>query len=459
MNSIISPELNYQKSVLSHGSYRFSRVLPQNGSMSPILSTSNTTVSFDLPAQTLNFAKSRLVFSLLTTPTAAVAQINASPLAVFSRVYVSTRGGLTLMDLNDVGYYDKMTNQISTPSEVFQDRGGGLASYAQNGTAAVGYLNANTSMADPISGIQQCRTLASGNTLTNGAASVLAFNEPRYLITGNTPQGQPAAPQPLSVSYSIPMSTFKHTILNCQKDLFFGQIITLNFVLAAHTQFCWESNAAAPVAGAVAFAIAPVISNMSFMLALETNPQVIEVLTSKINSSEGFQLNIPFPVLQKISIANAGIVSTTFRLNRGMGHNLLRVFYSCFQPGTTLNTAMNNTNLGGLITTSFYQTTDGFRDTEFNCLPSDATDWLVNKDLFEGSSMRNHLIWNQAYTWMTDFSGQPPSTCDDHATAGLSLENERSIASFATVSQAVNLYQYCICQRTLVIQGGQVLCV
>ena len=99
MDSMNSESINYQKRVFNHPSYRSSRQLTTNGSMAPILlANSQTSVSFDLPAQCFNLSRSKLVFSLLCTPTVRGVCLNACPTSLWDRVVLSTRGGLTLLD-------------------------------------------------------------------------------------------------------------------------------------------------------------------------------------------------------------------------------------------------------------------------------------------------------------------------------------------------------------------------
>jgi hypothetical protein len=61
--------LNYQKHLFSHPTYRYSRILPQNGSMAPVLAANaTTTVSFDLPAQCLNLGQSKVNINMGFAP-------------------------------------------------------------------------------------------------------------------------------------------------------------------------------------------------------------------------------------------------------------------------------------------------------------------------------------------------------------------------------------------------------
>ena len=99
--------------------------------MAPILAANaTTTVSFDLPAQTLNLGQSKLNFNMGFAPLTLNAHALADPWTCFSRVYVSCRSGLILCDVNDVGNYSKMTSLVCTPNSEIQTRSGGIASYA-----------------------------------------------------------------------------------------------------------------------------------------------------------------------------------------------------------------------------------------------------------------------------------------------------------------------------------------
>ena len=68
--------------------------------MAPILAANaTTTVSFDLPAQTLNLGQSKLNFNMGFAPAAQNAHSSADPWSIFSRVYVSCRSGLIRADI------------------------------------------------------------------------------------------------------------------------------------------------------------------------------------------------------------------------------------------------------------------------------------------------------------------------------------------------------------------------
>jgi hypothetical protein len=186
MDSLNSESINYQKRVFNHPTYRSSRQLPTNGSMAPILlANSQTSVSFDLPSQCLNLSRSKLNFNLLCTPTTCGVIINACPTGLWDRVVLSTRGGLTLLDIPSAQLFGKMVSPSTTTLEEYFGRSSGCSMVAA-ATSVAAYATVAASQMDPIAGIAPSRTLTAGNTKANGTAPQFEFNEPRYAIRGPT---------------------------------------------------------------------------------------------------------------------------------------------------------------------------------------------------------------------------------------------------------------------------------
>jgi hypothetical protein len=183
IETTISPAIDYSMKCFSHSSIRYSRILPMSGSQAPVVSVgSTTTVSFEIPSVAFNFAQSKMCFSVILTPAAGVVQCNADPLAMFDRVHLQTRAGLTMCDIPTLAHYSKMTSAVSTPLETFTQLSGGLASYAVDGTAVTGFNDVSLAMRNPVCGLQPCRVLASGNPRLDAIAGCQAFSEPRYLF-------------------------------------------------------------------------------------------------------------------------------------------------------------------------------------------------------------------------------------------------------------------------------------
>ncbi len=130
-----SESINYQKRVF----------LPNNGSMTPILlANSQTSVSFDLPAQCFNLSRSKLVFSLVCTPTTRGVCLNACPTSFWDRVVLSTRSGLMLLDLPSARFYGKMVSPATTSMEEFAGRSSGCSMMAA-ATTVTAYATATPS--------------------------------------------------------------------------------------------------------------------------------------------------------------------------------------------------------------------------------------------------------------------------------------------------------------------------
>ena len=460
MESTNSESINYQKRVFNHPSYRSSRQLPNNGSMAPILlANSQTSVSFDLPAQCFNLSRSKLVFSLVCTPTTRGVTINACPTSLWDRVVLSTRGGLTLLDLPSAQFYGKMVSPASTSMEEYSGRSSGCSMNA-NAATVTAYTTAASSQMDPISGLAPSRTLTNGNFKVNSGASQFALTEQRYAIRGVDVVAQGNVLTPVSTSYAIPLSTLaKHTLLDIDKDLYFGEILTLTLVFAPYSSWVFEQDA--NFANVAALGVAPVVSNFQFLLSLESNPVIVNALREKVASSDGFTMMTGYPLLQKTQTGAAGMINSVMRVNRGQGSNILRTYTSFFTGNNALTAGLDNSNVAGAVLSSYYTTTDGYRDSDFDYRYADSTDWLANRDLLVGSVVQARRMWDSSYVHITDWSGQSPCRADDTIITGLSMDHqtERQLAFTATVGAAGTLYVFTIMQKTLVLSGGQIMLV
>ena len=427
--------------------------------MAPILlANSQTSVSFDLPAQCFNLSRSKLVFSLLCTPTVRGVCLNACPTSLWDRVVLSTRGGLTLLDTPSAQFFGKMVSPAATSMEEYLARSSGCSMMAA-ATTVTAYATVVASQRDPISGLAPSRTLAAGNTKINGTAAQFALTEQRYAIRGADVAGGPVFTA-VSTSYAIPLNVLaRHSLLDIDKDLYFGEILNLTLVFAPYSSWVFECDAA--FGNISALGAAPVVSNFQLLLSLESNPVIVNALREKVGSSEGFSMMVPYPLLQKTQTGAAGMINSVMRVNRGQGSNILRVYTSFFTGNNTLAASLDNSNIAGAIVSSYYTTTDGYRDADFDFRYADSTDWLANQELFAGSAVQARRMWDSNYVNITDWSGQPPCRADDTIITGLSMDHqtERQLAFTATVGAAGTLYVFAIMQKTLVLSGGQIMLV
>ena len=96
---------------------------------------------------------------------------------------LSTRGGLTLLDLPSFQCYGKMVSPATTSTEEFAGRSSGCNMMAA-ATTVTAYATAAASQQDPISGLAASSTLTNGNVKNNSAFSQFALTEQRYAIRG-----------------------------------------------------------------------------------------------------------------------------------------------------------------------------------------------------------------------------------------------------------------------------------
>jgi hypothetical protein len=103
-----------------------------------------------------------------------------------------------------------------------------------------------------------------------------------------------------------------------------------------------------------------------------------------VTSSEGFTLMLPYPLSQKTQTGAAGIINSVMRVNRGQGSNILRTYSYFVTLNYALPAALDHTNMAGAGISSYYTTTDGYRDSDYDFRYADSTEWLANEDFFCG---------------------------------------------------------------------------
>ncbi len=114
------------------------------------------------------------------------------------------------------------------------------------------------------------RSLIGGNTRVNGSRPQMAITEPRYVIRGADVVAQGNVLTSISTSYAIPLHVLgNHSLLDIDKDLYFGEILYLTFVFAPYSIWVFEADLAAPPGNINPLGTVPVVSNRQLLLSLE----------------------------------------------------------------------------------------------------------------------------------------------------------------------------------------------
>jgi hypothetical protein len=335
-----SDELVYSKSVSAHGNYKYLRIVPIGSTQNPALSlTSTVQTQFELPNNVMNLSLSKLVFDL-AIPTAINTKFNnvyANALSLIDRITLTSRSGVILADIPNTHIFGSMVSSVNTKlSDLMVRNSPGYALYAgattdftaaQNATSQSGAIA--KSSVSPINDIVRCNGAVNyqvGESTTNAthltATPYSAYNEPLVIFTG------PAISQCGALSYQLNFSAFKDTLMELNKNIYFGDNIVLTINWNSFTKCGFTTTAivaANAVTGFAAFSgIVPSINNLYLYTAFETDPTIISQLVSSVNNGE-FSIITPFVYCQKYNVSVSTSSSVQQRFNSSYGSTLLRV--------------------------------------------------------------------------------------------------------------------------------------
>ena len=443
----ISNELDYQKKVSSYPLYRFNKIIQQTGSQQVLITGGGGQTSiFELPTQCFNLAKSELYFTI-APPQAPGGTFNwmwKDNISPISRIQLYTRGGLYLCDLPYVANYTKVISKPETAFEEFNSYNKG----SQQAVDTFRYLRkTNAEVIDQTPENFALRHDASP-TSTN-------YTEPQYLEVSGLGNANP--PDPV-LNVCLPLAHLKNTILACDKDLFFGEIMILRIEWAPINRIGFNGNDQGnPTQGVQDLQGDVNIFNLALYLAVEKNQQIANSLMAKTQS--GFSMLVPYVHGYKTNLGG-GTASVSLRFNRGHGKNLLKIYHSFFNNVETVNTAYDNDNIDGAKVNSYYTMLNNSRLQEFNVqiTPAIYEDYLIMKDHIQGSVLQDSNMYRYNWFHVDNWSGidlkDSQGAFNKDAGIGLNLEQKWDI--YAEALAQLNHYSFAVCQKVLTITSAGV---
>jgi hypothetical protein len=196
---------------------------------------------------------------------------------------------------------------------------------------------------------------------------------------------------------------------------------------------------------------------------------IIRGFQEKLLSPEGLSVVCPYVYTSKL---NTGASSTSsalnFRLNRGYGQRLLRVYSTVFNGTEIYNLALDRCNQNTTATTtsnkiSTYRTLlNSVQLQDYNIDTSRSEDWLVNSDMLEGCAITSVDQYKYLFAHIDDFSGKQSileehDAVNDSDICGRDLSEEQFYtAQYNLVSGQYNLFSVFVVQRELVIRQGMI---
>lgn len=440
----LSNQINYAKAGATRPSYKHMKLTPQDGSQTVDISATGGNESiFLVPASVYNLSKSYLSFSLdlaTTAPAAGLAMwSSAVGVPVIRQIQFYSRDNLMLADLK------RCNNWLNTVLPYRTSQKELLAKPLTIGTAA-------TSTGE-CGAIQACNRTAATNYKLDGTAGSVAYLEPKYAFTSAVVH---IIHDP-TVYYRIPMSEFKGSLLELNKDVYFGQQMFLRIVWAPYTDVASTADSLTDATSTAAAATIPMqVANLEFELAVENNQAVAGDIKRQVQDGSGLTLNMPFTHDFQYSLTGTSH-SVLVRLNRSHGRKLRRLWLAPYNNTQGVNTRYDHTNVAAAKVSSFYSTTDTMRnqtDANINMSATDFSEYRLIADKLEGSCVAESTAYRYNWVWCEDYTDAERFIDSDYdISAGLSLDVEREYILNATTAGSIAWYAFAECERSVRISS------
>lgn len=442
--------------------YTLNKLLPQSGRQDVTVSVSGGQESlFQIPAkQVFNFAKSHLCLKYTVPATAAYnrAFMNCMPLIRQLQLYGTN--GVMLCDLNFANNYTRVVWDPETDLKEFltydvpEVVATTAAALLQNpiNTGAGFLLNRNNATA-PLT--QRPAMIQYG--------SALNYTEAQYvMVSGN------GVNSGLIINIDMPLELYKNTVFALDKDLYFGQTLTMRIVWEGANRIYYLGNSDVnPDAGPPSAPTLPVaINNLSLYLAVQKNPSIISSLVSQVQS--GMTMILPW-VNSYINNLYGTSQSVQIKLTKSDGKRLCKIYHSIFNNTTTTNVAYDINNLGNAASAlsgdsakvyQYYTLLNNGRLQQFNVDTTQLDDWKLHKEYLIGSVIQMPDIYEYNWFHCDNFTGIPAieSKKLQNNEAGLDLSIDQlweffgsNMGSSVTPGGTFNHNTFAILQKVLTI--------
>lgn len=433
-------QLNFQYEDRVNPKYRMDKILPQSGGQSATIgSAGGESTIFELPVICQNLHRSLLRFDM--TPAAQAATfyswIFKDSACMIRQIQLLTRGGQYLCDLNDANIYTHITFKSHTKLSDM------LAMDTYSSDDGTGLFRCSSGLESSTDGSTFARRVAATPT-----DAYRAYIEAQYIEPG---QSANAAVPTLSVT--IPMKMIYNTIFSLDKDLYFGEVLQLRIVWGNRDRVGFKATSATDYDSAeVVFTADVNITNLSFWLAVETNPDICNVVKKQVESAEGLNVLHDFVYSNKRGFTSATSQNVIARYNRSQGMHLKKIIHAIYDSTESTKTAYEHSNLNQARVQSFYTTLDSERLQQFNVTCSTYDDYNLLKDKLAGSCITDSNVYEFNWFWEDDWSDLVPDaykgTTMSKYVQGLDLSKEREWVFVGTCpSSTQNHYTFAVVQR------------
>lgn len=455
----IAQQLTHQQPSLICPNYEFVQLPPTQGQDHTLLPTP-IDITFELPAVTYNLAKSEISCNLrvnnIRTNTDAEALgnynwIHTSFPSFCGHIQFGDAQNRKIVDIPDLDRYcstvyspftpavDTLTAgkpRLNLPTNLFGSTITGDNNWSPGLDVAIGDAQSNKSGFEPQHLI---RSAQSGGALETGGSAMF-------------------------LRIRIPLGRLGlHTILNQDKDFYFGRIMYLRLQINPANRVCFASGGvdnptAALVNNGVVNSPGPRLEAMTLFLAVEKNLAIHNDFQLRYNNGGITYFTDNVTAYNRAFIRNDnGQDSINIKINRYYGKKLKYVIWCPYgQDNLNGNNGVRyvvNPPDGITFITNFYTQIDNQRLQQFNINVEEYQHWLLQKEKLKGSSIFDPVAYTRRqFAWIDDFTGSEPYISKPDADCGLALDQERDyrvILQNANPTVAKTLYVYVVASQTL----------
>jgi len=405
IESHVLPNLDYKPKILQSSKYKYFGLSPDTQPNFPLNNAAVTQSRFSIPRSNVYlFARSSIVFDLSLAAdggTFSRCMVDRPPISTM-RLY--TRSGIDLMNIDNFGYYWKMT-RCQTPKSVYLNNGVmGVAATAANAAAAGNLCSFHNPGKDVA-----LAALNVSSVKFSTVAVPLAVNLPSSNVISQQVVATSDGGAAIGMRCRIPFGQLNGTILSCPKDLPCTEDLILEIGWAPTSSFTFTNNAVgnfAAAANLAAYGAAATIGSLRLNLCVEADT----LIQSKLNEDVVTKgIDIPFPfsrVINKDSIAANATKNSNIVITSQIGANLLRVMSCEFHQAESLNTSHQASNIVGARTTSVKISVNG-NDLDGTLSPAYQEDYSAQSNLLSNSSCDASDFYSVCPVTITSFAGDP----------------------------------------------------
>lgn len=363
-NVKFAKELDLMTFVGNGPRYRYLRKTQQTGSESLTLPVaSSTTAVFELPADVYNFSKSKLMFAL-AIPARTLNQVYRYDFPPIDRIVLKTRNGKELVDIRECRDYWMMVKDHQTPVDKLDGKGGYATTLAN---AKLYGLTTWNNACMPVAGLYSQTPEATADDGKGGTGLRMYASDDGYQAPGAFYNSVVPTHTVSTVSVINDVALSAHcclhfdklydTILSINRDLPLVEACNLEITFAPAQSFLSGCTGLADLkTGAVAPAAASTITELALYLAVEQDEYNRKQVWDKVygigdfaGKQPGLHLAVPYVHVMTQALPAQTSASIQFKLNKGHGQRLLRIYSSQKLPDDNI-VICNHSNLSDIAT-------------------------------------------------------------------------------------------------------------